>query len=229
VITPRTRVLLVSHPWGQPAELDALYGAASEAGLEVVEDASAALGASFEQSRIGRSPCAAVFRMPLAPLSPGAAPALLALPEELGARLRTRLQGERIGNGVAALATARLEGWDAELSARRQVAACYSSELSRYDAFLVPSTPEGRLPSYSSYVLRLTRFSRTSANDLHKLMAESGIETRMIQLGVEAAALAELAVADRVHSDALLLPCHAQLDAAAIDSVLDALFGYAIG
>ncbi len=229
VITPRKRALLFSHPWCQPAELDALYGAASETGLEVVEDASAALGARFEHSRIGRSPCAAVFRMPLAPLSPGAAPALLALPEELGARVRRRLQRERIGDGAATLATARLEDWDAELSARRQVAAHYSSELIRYDAFLVPSTPDGRLPSYAGYVLRLTRFSRTSAEDLHKLMAGSGIETRMFQLGVEAGALTDLAVADRVRGDALLLPCHAQLDSSAIDGVLDALFGYAIG
>ena len=93
----------------------------------------------------------------------------------------------------------------------------------------MPSTPAERLPSYSGYVLRLTRFSRASAEDLHKLMAESGIETRMIQISGDAAALAELPVADRVRGAALLLPCHARLDPEAIDAVLDALFGYAIG
>lgn len=228
-ITPHSRALLVSHPFGQSAELDVLYGVAAEAGLEVVEDATAALGARFEQSRIGRAPCTAVFRMPLAPLSPAAAPALLALPEELGARVRARLAGERIGDGVAALAAERLAGWDAELSARRAVAAQYSSELVRYDAFMVPSTPAARLPTYAAYVLRMTRFSRTSAEDLHKLMAESGIETRMVQLGLESRSLAELPVADRLRAEALLLPCHPQLGVQSIDLVLDALFGYAIG
>jgi dTDP-4-amino-4,6-dideoxygalactose transaminase len=228
-ITPRTRALLIAHPWGQPAELDALYGAAAEAGIEVVEDATAALGARFEQSRIGRSPCAAVFRMPLAPLSPGTAPALIALPDPLDARMRARLAGERIGDGIAAIAAKRLRDWDAKLSAQSQVALRYSSELARYDAFRVPGTPAGRLPTYSDYPLRLTRFSRTSAEDLHKLMADSGVETRMIQLSAEAQSLADLPVADRLRGETLLLPCHPQLDEEATDLVLDALFGYAIG
>jgi dTDP-4-amino-4,6-dideoxygalactose transaminase len=226
-ITPRTRVLLVAHPWGQPAELNALYPLATERGLELVEDATAALGARFEQSRIGRSPCAAVFRMPLAQLSPGVAPALIALPEELGARVREHARADRVGDGVAALALARLEGLDVELGERRRVATHYSSELSRYDAFRVPTTPEGRLPTYESYVLRLTRFARASAEDLHKLMAETGVETRMVRLAADS--MAELPVADHLRSEALLLPCRPGLDEAALDVVLDALFGYAIG
>ena len=232
-ITGNTRAILVSHPFGQPAELDAVYGLAAEARLEVIEDASAALGARFEDSRIGRSPCAAVFRLPLAGLSPGAAPALIALPEPLADRVRTRVEDARLGDGLARLVSERLTLWEDELSARRRVASRYSSELVPYDAFHVPATPERRLPTFAGYLLRLTRFSRTSASDLRKLMAESGIETRALEFGLEAATLAELPVAEQLGSHALLLPCHPQLDpeldATEIDSVLDAIFGYAIG
>jgi len=228
-LSENTRAVLISHPWGQPAELDRLYGAAAEAGIEVIEDATAALGARFESSRIGRSPCTAVFRMPLAPLSPGTAPALLALPEALAERLAGDPQTQRVGDGIASLVLRRLESWETELSARREIATHYSSELVRYDAFRVPPTPAERMPTYAGYVLRLTRFSRTSAEDLHKLMAQSGIETRMLQLPADSHAIAELPVAEQVRSHALLLPCGPVLASDEVEAVLDALFGYAIG
>ncbi|MBW2414788.1 MAG: DegT/DnrJ/EryC1/StrS family aminotransferase [Deltaproteobacteria bacterium] len=229
LLNENTRALLVSHPWGQPAELDALYGLAAEAGIELIEDATAALGARFESSRIGRSPCTTVFRMPLAPLSPGSAPALLTLPDALAERMTADPQTRRIGDGIASLALRRLESWETELSARREVASHYSSELVRYDAFRVPPTPPERMPTYAGYVLQLTRFSRTSAEDLHKLMAQSGIETRMLHLRADSHAIAELPVAEHVRSHALMLPCHPALKADEVEAILDALFGYAIG
>ena len=78
-------------------------------------------------------------------------------------------------------------------------------------------------------MLRLTRFSRTSAEDLHKLLAQSGIETRMLYLRADAHAIAELPVAEQARSHALLLPCGPALESAEIETILDALFGYAIG
>jgi len=222
----RTRALVVSHPFGQPAELDALYGAAADAGLDVIEDATAALGARFEHSRIGRDPCTAVFRLPLANPAPAAAPALITLPEAL-APLADRAQ--RIGDGIAELARRRLAGWEDELAERRRVATRYSSELVRYDAFQVPVTPAERLPVYASYALRVRRFSRASADDLHKLMGETGIETRLLQLPLGTREVAELPGAERIRTETLLLPCDGLLGLAEQDRVLDALFDYAIG
>jgi dTDP-4-amino-4,6-dideoxygalactose transaminase len=228
-IGPRTRALLISHPFGQPADLAALYASASEAGLEVIEDASAALGARYEESRLGRSPCAAVFRLPLSPGDLGLEPVLLTLSPALAERCAALPPELRLRDGAAELAIAALAGWDDEIAARRAVARSYSSELGRYDAFRVPPTPAGRLPTYASFVLGVTRHARASAEDLHKLLAEAGIETRRLVPAVTGRELGELPAVDQARASSLLLPVHAGIGEGQLDHVLDTLFGYAIG
>jgi dTDP-4-amino-4,6-dideoxygalactose transaminase len=52
-ITPRTRVLLPTHLYGQPADLDPLLELARRYGLRLVEDAAQAHGARYRGARIG--------------------------------------------------------------------------------------------------------------------------------------------------------------------------------
>ncbi len=228
-IGPRTRALLVAHPFGQPADLAGLYACAGEAGLEVIEDASAALGARYEESRIGRSPCAAVFRLPLAAGNLGLEPVLVSLSPALAERCAAFPPELRLRDGAAGLARSALERWDDEIAARRALARTYSSELGRYDAFRIPPTPEGRLPTYASFVLGVTRHARASAEDLNKLLAEAGIETRRLVSAVGGRELGELPAVDQARASSLLLPVHRALGEAQLDHVLDTLFGYAIG
>ena len=122
-----------------------------------------------------------------------------------------------------------LDGQEERLSQQRQNAARYSSELQRYDAFRLPATPEDRLPVYSSYVLGLTRYARTTADDLHKLLTEAAIETRRIVLPTGERDLLELPVADQARSSSLLLPVHTDLDPDEAEHILDCIFSYAIG
>ncbi|MGH2900152.1 MAG: DegT/DnrJ/EryC1/StrS family aminotransferase, partial [Solirubrobacteraceae bacterium] len=111
-ITPRTRALLLAHPLGQPAELDVLYGLAEERGLEVIEDGCESLGARYDESRLGRSPCACVFRLPLGAHAPGFQACLVALPDALASALAPRLAEQRVGDGLAALARRALAHWE---------------------------------------------------------------------------------------------------------------------
>lgn len=221
-----TRALLVAHALGQPAELDLLYGLAEERGLELIEDAGCALGARIGDSRLGRSPCACVFRLPLVR---GASAGLLTLPAGLVERFTPLVEGLRIGDGAATLGRAALERADDRTAVQRAHASAYSSELSRYDAFTVPPTPEDALPTYTGYLLGLTRFARTTAEDLRKLLAEKGIETRRLQLPLGDRDLAGLPVADQARANGMLLPVHAELTEEQRDVVLDAIFGFAIG
>ena len=225
----RTRGLLISHPLGQPAELDRLYALAEERGLEVMEDGGDSLGARFGDSRLGRAPCACIFRVPLGGRTSCDQVALVTLPDKLAQRFRRRAGPLRIGDGLASLALRELESQDDRIATRRAVASEYSAQLVRYDAFRVPPTPEEALPVYAGYLLRLTRFARTSASDLYKLLLDGGIETRRLCLPLAERELAVLTAADSAVATGLLLPVEAELGATQQERLLDAIFGYAIG
>jgi dTDP-4-amino-4,6-dideoxygalactose transaminase len=224
----RTRALLISHAFGQPAALDELYGLAEERGLEVIEDGASSLGARFEESRLGRAPCVCAFALPIAPV-PGGRIHLVTVPSPLVDRLSALAGPARVGDGAAVWGRRMLAGWEERLAQRRHSGTLYSSELCRYDAFRVPPTPPGALPVYGQYVLGLSRFARTSADDLHKLLTEAGIESRRVSVGLSEREIARLPATEAVRSHALLLPVEAGLTRSQCERVLEAIFDYAIG
>jgi dTDP-4-amino-4,6-dideoxygalactose transaminase len=52
-ITPRTRVILPTHLYGQPADLDALLAIARAHGLRLLEDGAQAHGSRYKDQRVG--------------------------------------------------------------------------------------------------------------------------------------------------------------------------------
>jgi perosamine synthetase len=61
VLTPRTRVILVVHTFGIPADMPALRDLAARHNLAVIEDASEAIGAEIQNRRVGSFGDLAVF------------------------------------------------------------------------------------------------------------------------------------------------------------------------
>ena len=170
-----------------------------------------------------------MFRLPLGCRAPGLELALLALPGDLAKDLEPLLAAERASDGLALGGLAALDRWEDRLAARRRSASAYSAEFSRYDAFRVPPTPQNALSTHSGYLLRLTRFARAAADDLAKLLAEGGIETRRLRLPLAERDLAGLPAAEHARATGLLLPVDESLTDSQRDRVMDEIFGYAIG
>jgi dTDP-4-amino-4,6-dideoxygalactose transaminase len=228
-VTPRTRAVVISHAFGQPAALDHLYGVADELGLEVLEDGANSIGARFGSSRLGRSPCTCVFGFPARPSGLQPQLALVTLSPALESRLGRVFEKFRVGEGLAKIAQRTLDGWEDVLSTRREIAREYSTALTPYDAFRVPPTPEGALPVYPCFLLRLTRFARTTAEDLSKLLRESGLENRRLVLPASEREVARLLCTEEARQSSLLLPMHPELSRDDRERTLDAIFDYAIG
>jgi len=228
-ITPRSRAVIASHAFGQAADLERLSAIAGEAGLELIEDAGPGLGDMLGAQRIGHSPSTCVFQLPLADPAANSRAALATLAPHLAASVRRSAAHRRLADGASELLLARLAHWDRILEARRENAQLFSSEFGRYDAFEIPRVAEGQTPTYASYVLRVTSYARTSADDLHKLLRESGIETRRMARLTHDRELCEIPVAERVCSSALLLPIDLPLEGQLREQLLDTIFDYAIG
>jgi dTDP-4-amino-4,6-dideoxygalactose transaminase len=226
-ISDRARALLVSHPFGQPAALGALREVAHEAGIALIEDGCQSLGARESGLRLGGGPSPCVFQLPLGTPLPADGAALVTLPG--GWALAGGPSVRRLGDGAAAVARAKLRDLENVLSRRRAHATRYSSELSPYDAFVVPRTPSERFPTYAGYALRLTHFARSSPEDLRKLLEESGIEVRRIHLPLVDREIADLPALDDLCAHSLLLPIHSELEEVDLQTVLDAIFDYAVG
>jgi dTDP-4-amino-4,6-dideoxygalactose transaminase len=206
-----------------------LYGLAEEHCLEVIEDAGPSLGARFGESRIGRSPCACVLRIPFDGSTAIGRVALVALPGAWAERFAPHAKDARASDACCAAARRELAVLEDTISERRANASYYSSELAPYDAFRVPVTPEDGLSTYPGYLLRLTRFARTSAADLARLLGESGIETRRIRLDMGERELGSLPCTGEALHTSLLIPVGPGLDDRQREHVLDSIFGYAIG
>ncbi len=93
----------------------------------------------------------------------------------------------------------------------------------------MPVTPEDALPVYAQYLLGVTRFARTSADDLAKLLAESGVEVRRVRPLCSESQLVLLPATETAAAQTLCLPCWDGLNREQLDHVLDAIFDFAIG
>lgn len=228
-VSDRTRAVVVSHAFGQPADLAALEALTQARGIPLVEDAAAAFGARLGARHVAAGSLPALATLPWPGCASGRRATFLTLDRSRAETLLARSEKLRLSDAAAWCALQDLAGLEDELAARRRNAAHYSRELVRYDAFHVPLPGAEELPSYGAYALRVTSFARTSAEDLARLLAESGIETRTIAAVGSDRELSEVPLSERIRASTLLLPVSSALDEKLQGVVLDAIFDYAIG
>lgn len=168
-ITPRTRVLLPVHLYGQPADLDPILDLARKNGLKVVEDAAQAHGARYKGRRIGAHGDVVCWSFypgkNLGALGDGGAITTddaavaerIAVLRNYGSRQKYVNEepgvNSRLDPVQAAVLRAKLPFLDEWTERRRALADAYTAGLAGTD-FVLPHVPNWAEPVWHLYVVR---------------------------------------------------------------------------
>ena len=235
-ITQRTKVVLPTHLYGQPADLDPLLAIADLNGIKLVEDAAQAHGARYKGRRIGAHGTAVAWSFyPGKNLGAmGDAGAVTTDDHNLASRIRmlgnygSRVKyvhdikgmNSRLDAIQAAILSAKLPKLDEWNERRRKVAAFYTDQLAG-TGVETPFVPNWAEPVWHLYVVR----SKKRAT-LQQVLGEAGVQTLAhypvpphLQRAYRDLDFGEgtFPIAEQLASEVLSLPIgpHLQLDSAA--------------
>jgi len=184
-ITPRTRVILPVHLYGQPVDLDPILAIARKHGLRVLEDGAQAHGARYKGRRIGGHGDVVAWSFypgkNLGALGDGGA--ITTHDPELADRIRVlRNYGSRVKyvNDVqgynsrldplqAAVLRVKLKHLD-EWNARRAALARLYCDGLVSDSLILPHVPDWAQPAWHLFVVR-----HRQRDDLQRALSEAGI------------------------------------------------------
>lgn len=186
-ITPRTKVMLPVHLYGQPADLDPILAVARQYGLRVLEDAAQAHGARYKGQRIGAHGDAVAWSFypgkNLGALGDGGA--VTTNDTDLAERLRllhnygsrekyvNEVQGfnSRLDPVQAAVLGVKLKHLDEWNARRATCAGRYHAGLADSE-WMFPWEPDWTAPAWHLYVIR------TQHRDaLQRHLADAGVGT----------------------------------------------------
>lgn len=237
-ITPRTKVILPVHLYGQPADLDPILAIARKHGLRVLEDAAQAHGARYKGRRIGAHGDAVAWSFypgkNLGALGDGGA--VTTNDPEIADRIRVlRNYGSRvkyvnevkgfnsrldpIQAGVLRVKLLALDEWN---DRRKVIARKYLEGLAG-SRVVLPKVPEWADPVWHLFVIR-----HQERDGLMKRLTESGVGT-MIHYPIPPhlqEAYAEIVfevgafpLAERMAAEVVSLPIGGQMAAEGVDVI----------
>ena len=186
-ITPKTKVLLPVHLYGQAADMDPILAIARQRGLKVVEDACQAHGTEYKGRKVGTLGDFGCFSFyPSKNLGAYGDGGMITTDDEVladrcrllrnyGQRVRYyhSIKGfnSRLDELQAAILRVKLRRLDAWNEARRQKAALYQQMLG--DSGVVTPTEMG----YGKHVYHLYVIRSRHRDDLQRFLAENGVGT----------------------------------------------------
>jgi len=188
-ITPRTKVILPVHLYGQPADLDPILEIARKHGLRVLEDGAQAHGARYRGQRIGGHGDAVAWSFypgkNLGAIGDGGAvttndPVIadrLRVLRNYGSHVKyvNEVKGfnSRLDPIQAAILRVKLSNLDIWNDRRRAIATHYQEYLSG-NALLLPHVPEWAEPVWHLFVVR-----HTQRDELASKLNDMGIGTQI--------------------------------------------------
>ena len=245
-ITERTRALLPTHLYGQPADLDPLLDLARRHRLKLLEDAAQAHGARYKGRRLGAHGDAVAWSFyPGKNLGAmGDAGAVTTDDPDLAARIRMlgnygssrkyvhekRGLNSRLDPLQAAVLRVKLPHLD-EWNARRvEIAGLYRDRLSEA-ALVLPHVPNWAEPCWHLFVVEAE-----DRDGFQRHLERAGVQTlvhyptpphRQLAYGDLALAAGSFPLAERLADRVLSLPMGPHLAREQAERVVDAVLGYA--
>ncbi|MFA7248800.1 MAG: DegT/DnrJ/EryC1/StrS family aminotransferase [Dehalococcoidia bacterium] len=245
-VSEQTTAVGVAHAFGHPAAMTEILAVAAERGVPVIEDASDAVGAAYRGRPAGTLGVAAVFALGEGHVLSAGAPglpaglALLVVPDPARAEVARRALdvAGALDAARAAVALAELRALPASLEVRRQLAWELTFNLRGMRA--VVGMPHSRWVhhAYDRYVVRLRGllWKRPLEETLAAIRAE-GVpceaacgaplhldpEVRAALGDDERLAVAHFAASERLPSELIAIPLHANLTSKDMDDVAQVL------
>jgi len=240
-ITPKTKAVVVTHLFGQLADVDAVCALAKQHGIAVLEDCAQSHGATANNKRAGSFGDIAAFSFfptkNLGALGDGGAVATSNA--ALAARVRSLRQygwttkytvadsgarNSRLDEMQAALLSVKLPLLDAWNEKRRQIAKRYAEKITH---------PAVRVPNVSGvdYVAHLYVIRCAQRDALKKHLHDHGIASDIhypildTQQPVTGGTLPSIAlpVSEKMRAEILTLPCYPELTLDEVDAVANCI------
>ena len=243
-ITAKTKALVVTHLFGQLADMEPLCALAKKHGIALLEDCAQSHGATANGKRAGSFGDIAAFSFfptkNLGALGDGGAVATSRV--ELAARVRSLRQygwaakytvadsgarNSRLDEMQAALLSVKLpllDGWN---EMRRQIAKCYAEKIQH---------PAVRVPNIAGidHVAHLYVIRCSQRDALKKHLQDHGIASDIhypildTQQPVTGGVFSDVAlpVSEKVRNEILTLPCYPELTFEEVDTVANCINGW---
>ncbi|MDQ3712181.1 MAG: DegT/DnrJ/EryC1/StrS family aminotransferase [Acidobacteriota bacterium] len=194
-VTPKTKAIMVVHVFGRPSPMREIMAIAGRHNLKVIEDACEAIGAEYDNKKVGSIGDGGVFAFyPNKQITTGEGGIIVTNQESVAIAARNlRNQGResnsewfehtelgynyRLSDINCALGIAQLKRIDFILSRREAVAIEYRQQLQANPNLILPEINfiKGKI-SWFVYVVRLTEeFDRVKRDWIVDCMRESGI------------------------------------------------------
>ncbi len=239
-ITPRTRVLLPVHLYGQPADVDAINAVAQRHGLAVLDDCAQAHGATYKGRRVG-----ALARVSAWSFYPGKnlgamgdGGAVTTDDEKLDSSIRmfrnygssikyhNEVKGinSRLDEIQAAVLSAKLHDLDRATEERREIASRYLEGL-KDTPLVLPKVPKWANPAWHLFVVRhpqraelQARLERQGIGTLVHYPVPPHLQPAYSELGLSAGSLP---ISEAMHREVLSLPLWPGMTDVQIEYVID--------
>jgi dTDP-4-amino-4,6-dideoxygalactose transaminase len=241
-VTPRTKVILPVHLYGQPADMDAINAVAARRGLRVLDDCAQAHAARWQGRRVGGLACVSAWSFypgkNLGAMGDGGglttddatvADAVRVL-RNYGSRVKyhNEVKGvnSRLDEMQAAVLAAKLPDLDRLTDARRRIAAQLLDGLAAAPVVL-PFVPAGAEPAWHLFVIR-----HEARDRLQAALAADGIGTLIhypVPPHLQPAyrelghAPGDFPVAEAIHREVLSLPLWPGMSEAQVEAVIQAV------